>query len=138
MTPEQMEAMLTRIMGAMNQPKTDASTLGPMRPCEWGTDRMKRVKFFKDWKKEAEVRMKYLGEADEKRKLCLIQTWGGPELIEYMTRVAKVNFEDIPAVGDAGGITADTYTDGKVTKELAKHVNSPIAVYDLFNIKQDS
>ena len=48
--------------------------------------------------------MKYLGEADEKRKLCLIQTWGGPELIEYMTRVAKVNFEDIPAVGDAGGI----------------------------------
>ena len=140
MTPEQMEAMLTRIMGAMNQPKTDASTLGPMRPCEWGTDRMKRVKFFKDWKKEAEVRMKYLGEADEKRKLCLIQTWGGPELIEYMTRVAKVNFEDIPAVGDAGGITADTYTEAmeKVTKELAKHVNRTMAVYDLFNIKQDS
>ena len=136
---DQMEAILTRVMGAVAAPRSDASGLGPMRPCEWGTDRMKRVKYFKEWRKEAEVRMKYMSETDSQKKLCLIQSWGGPELIEYMTRIATVTFEPYTATGGAA-IPADTYDEAmtKVTTELAKHVNRTMAVYDLFNTKQDS
>ena len=136
---EQMEALLTRVMGAVAAPRSDASGLGPMRACEWGMDRMKRVKYFKEWKNEAEVRMKYMSETDSQKKLCLIQSWGGPDLIEYMTRIAGVTFE---AHRTAAGedVAADTYDQAmtKVTTELAKHVNRTMAVYDLFNTKQDS
>ena len=136
---EQMEALLTRVMGAVAAPRSDASGLGPMRACEWGMDRMKRVKYFKEWRNEAEVRMKYMSETDSQKKLCLIQSWGGPDLIKYMTRIAGVTFE---AHRTAAGedVAADTYDQAmtKVTTELARHVNRTMAVYDLFNTKQDS
>ena len=72
---EQLEAILTTAMGAVAAPRSDASGLGPMRPCEWGIDRMKRVKFFKEWRKEAEVRMKYMSETDS-QKNCASSSLG--------------------------------------------------------------
>ena len=82
--------------------------------------------------------MKFLGVEQDEKKLILLRSWGGAELVKFMKSHAKVKFEVTPAVGETPAIAADTYDDAvkKIKDELRKMVNRTMAMYQLFTTKQ--
>ena len=87
----------------------DASALGPMPPCILGANKMTRLQQFETWLEEAENRMKYLSVTDDTKKVILLRSWGGADLVKFMKSHAKVAFEAIPATDTTAAIQADTY-----------------------------
>ncbi len=116
----------------------DPAALGPMPPCVLSTDKMSRLTQFETWLEEAENRMKFIGITDGEKKLSLLRSWGGKDLVSFMKTHAKVKFEATPAVGTTAEIPADTYESAvqKAKVELRKSVNRTMAMFQLFNTKQ--
>ena len=82
--------------------------------------------------------MKYIGVNEDGKKLILLRSWGGADLVSFMKSHAKVKFEETPADGDTAAVPADSY-DAAITKikaELRKMVNRTMAMYQLFTTKQ--
>ena len=50
-------------------PRNDPSALGPMAPCSLGTNKMTKLTKFEEWLEEAENRMEYIGNQEDKDKI---------------------------------------------------------------------
>ena len=120
------------------QPSHDPNALGPMPPCVLTSEKISRLRQFETWLEEAENRMKFIGVDQDEKKLILLRSWGGAELVKFMKSHAKVKFEVTPAEGETPAIAADTYDEAvtKIKDELRKMVNRTMAMYQLFTTKQ--
>ena len=121
-------------------PRNDPSALGPMAPCILGTNKMTKLTKFEEWLEEAENRMEYIGNQEDKDKIILLKSWGGSELNDFMKTYITIRTAAQPAEGDNPAIQADTYTEvvEKIKTELNKMVNRTMAMHDLLNTKQGS
>ena len=128
---EQFKDLLSAIMQPQTQqqlntnpPKNDPAALGPIRPCNLGTNKMLKLTLFEEWLEEAENRMAYIGTDDDKSKIILLKSWGGAELIEFMKNTAKIE-------------TTDDYTTviDKIKIEFTKLVNRTMAMHSLLTTK---
>ena len=150
-TAEQFQTLLQTITNNVGQQQqqqqqvrqppaagNDPTALGPMPPCTLGVNKMTRLTQFETWLEEAENRMKYIGVRDDEKKVILLRSWGGSELVKFMKMHAKVKFEEIPAADTTAAIPADTYSQAvqKIKDELHKLVNRTMAMYQLFTTKQ--
>ena len=120
------------------QASNDPNALGPMPPCVLTSEKISRLRQFETWLEEAENRMKFIGVDDDQKKVILLRSWGGAELVKFMKSHAKVKFEVTPADGGTAAIPADTYEEvvTKIKDELRKMVNRTMAMYQLFTTKQ--
>ena len=120
--------------------KNDPAALGPIRSCALGTNKMTKLTKFEEWLDEAENRMAYIGIGDDKQKIILLKSWGGPELIEFMKSNVKIQYTEMQATVTAEAIPADTYSQviEKVKGEMMKLVNRTMAMHDLLTTKQGS
>jgi len=66
---------------AMPAPKNDPAALGPIR-CNLSTDKMQKLILLDEWLEDAENKMDYIGVTEDKEKIILLKTWGGPEMVE--------------------------------------------------------
>ena len=116
----------------------DASLLGPPPPCNLGTDKMKQHQHFETWLEEVENRMRYMGVTEDTKKISLLRSWGGPDLVKLMKAHAGVRFDDTPATADTEAIPADTYANAvkKIKDELGKLINRTLAMHQLMTCKQ--
>ena len=121
-------------------PRNDPSALGPIAPCSLGKNKMTKLTKFEEWLEEAENRMDYIGNQDDRDKIILLKSWGGSELNEFIkTRVSIITTQQ-PAVGEQPAVEPDTYPQvvEKIKAELRKLVNRTMAMHDLYNTKQGS
>ena len=116
----------------------DPAALGPMPPCIFGSNKLTRLQKFEAWLEEAQNRMTYIGTTDETKKLILLRSWGGLELVNFMKTHAKIIFEAVPATDSEAEIPIDTYDQAikKIKDELRKLVNRTMAMYQVFTTKQ--
>ena len=121
-------------------PRNDPSALGPMAPCSLGTNKMTKLTKFEEWLEEAENRMEYIGNQEDKDKIILLKSWGGSDLNDFLKTHVSIITTARPAVGDAPAVEADTYDQvvEKIKAELRKLVNRTMAMHDLYNTKQGS
>ena len=82
--------------------------------------------------------MQFLGVTEDSKKVILLRSWGGADLVKFMKTHAKVNFDTTPATDDTEAIPADSYKDtiDKTKKELQSLVNRTMAMHQLFTSKQ--
>jgi hypothetical protein len=82
--------------------------------------------------------MKYIGVTDDGKKVILLRSWGGEDLVKFMKTHAKIVFEAIPATDDTAAIPEDTYAQviTKVKDELRLLVNRTMAMHQLLTTKQ--
>ena len=123
-----------------NAQRNDPSALGPMAPCALGTNKMTKLTKFEEWLEEAENRMAYIGNQDDKDKIILMKSWGGSELNEFIKTHVSIVTTATPAEGTNAAVEPDTYAEvvEKIRTELRKLVNRTMAVHDLLNTKQGS
>ena len=90
------------------------------------------------WFGYAENRMRYIGVGEDDKKVILLRSWGGSELVTFMKTHAKIDFEAIPATATALETPADTYaqTTKKTKDELRQLVNCTMAMHQLLTTKQ--
>ena len=121
-------------------PRNDPSALGPMAPCSLGTNKMTKLTKFEEWLEEAENRMEYIGNQEDKDKIILLKSWGGSELNDFLKTHVSIVTAAQPADGEAPAVPADTYPQvvEKIKVELRKLVNRTMAMHDLYNTKQGS
>ena len=81
---EQLQALIAAVTSNNGPPPrelppscTDATALGPMPPCTLGANKMTRLQQFETWLEEAENRMKFIGVAEDEKKVILLRSWGG-------------------------------------------------------------
>ena len=81
--------------------------------------------------------MQFLSVTEDTKKVILLRSWGGAELVKFMKTHAKVKFEDTPAAGDTAAIPADTYKEviDKTKQELQSLVNRTMAMHQLLTSK---
>ena len=151
-TDDQFKAFMAAVMSkkediplqslstTMQAVRNDPAALGPIRQCILGNNKMVKLTKFEEWLEEAENRMSYIGTDDDKSKIILLKSWGGPELIEFMKSHVKVKYEHTPATSTAEEQTPDSYARviEKIKIELSKLVNRTMAMYDLLTTKQGS
>ena len=147
MTADQLETLVTRILGAAEgaaQPQGSALAVGPMGACVLGIDKVKRPKVFQDWVKEAQAKIDYMGITDNKQKVALLKSWAGRELLNFWEKEVRIQFTVIPAVIAGVGIAAvaeipaDSFDQilEKTRSELLKHVSRDRSLTDLLSMKQ--
>ena len=119
-------------------PRNDPSALGPMAPCTLGTNKMTKLTKFEEWLEEAENRMNYIGNQEDRDKIILLKSWGGSELNEFIKTHVAIRTTAQEAVDGNPAIPADTYDEvvEKIKVELRKLVNRTMAMHDLLNTKQ--
>ena len=120
--------------------RNDPSALGPFAPCSLGKNKMTKLTKFEEWLEEAENRMEYIGNQEDKDKIILLKSWGGSELTDFIkTRVDLVT-TGRPADGDQPAVEPATYPQviEKIKIELRRLVNRTMAMHDLYNTKQGS
>ena len=147
LTEDQFRQLLATIGAARTAPAADAdqqprnhpAALGPMKQCTFGVDKMMMLHKFEKWLEEAENRMTYIGTTDDPSKIILLRSWGGSDLVDHM-KLAKVKFDETPAVGTTPAIPADTYDQiiAKIRAELRSLVNKTMAMHTLLSTKQGS
>ena len=117
-----------------------AAVMGQMPPCVLGKDKVKRIKKFEDWLKDAETKMSVLNITDGKRKINFLRSCAGYELIEFWEKEARIRFTDIPANADLGIDAANAHTYAELVdvskKALLKLVNRDRAIIDLLRVEQ--
>ena len=115
-----------------------AAVIGQMAPCELGKDKLKRIKRYSDWFRDAEAKMKALNIVDNEAKLNFIRSCAGPELTEFWEKEVRIRTADIPAAGDVPAQAAHTYAE--VNREsrnaLLKLVNRDRAIMDIMKLEQ--
>ena len=99
---------------------------------------MTRLQQFETWLEEAENRMRFLGHTADAKKVILLRSWGGADLVKFMKTHAKVIFDITPATDTTAEIPADTYKEvvDKTKKELQSLVNRTMAMHQLLTSKQ--
>ena len=119
-------------------PRNDPAALGPMAPCTLGTNKMTKLTKFEEWLEEAENRMEYIGNQDDKDKIILLKSWGGSELNEFIKTCVTIVTVPQAATADTAAVEVDTYAEvvEKIKVELRKLVNRTMAMHDLYNTKQ--
>ena len=143
LTDEQLTTLITRLVGAAGG-TSEGSASGPMEPCNLGIDKVKRLKNFQDWCKEAEAKITYMGITEDTRKVALLKSWAGRTLLNFWEKEARIQFVTIPRIEAAGGqeavpeIPADTFDNiiKKTKAELLKHVSRDRSLTDLLQMKQ--
>ena len=98
--------------------RNNPSVLGPMRQCNLGDDKMKKLMIFDEWLEEAENRMDFIGINDDKEKLILLKTWGGPdvnEILKQQTSVFKIKQEP-----EESNDESNTSSGSKLPKSIIK------------------
>ena len=69
LTDAQLTTLINRLVGAAGGASQGAaSAVGPMEPCNLGIDKVKRLKNFQDWCKEAEAKITYMGINEDTKK----------------------------------------------------------------------
>ena len=121
-------------------PRNDPSALGPMAPCPLGKNKMTKLTKFEEWLEEAENRMDYIGNQEDKDKIILLKSWGGSELNDFLKTHVSINTTQRAADGDQPAVNPDTYDQviEKIKSELRKLVNRTMAMHDLYSTKQGS
>ena len=138
--PQQQAPDPTDTANAATAQRNDPSALGPMAPCALGTNKMTKLTKFEEWLEEAENRMDYIGNQEDKDKIILLKSWGGIELNEFIKTHVTIVTTAAPAEGTNPAVTPDTYEQvvDKIRVELRKLVNRTMAMHDLLNTKQGS
>ena len=145
LTDDQLTTLIARLVGAAGgESQGAASAVGPMEPCHLGIDKVKRLKNFQDWCKEAEAKITYMGITGDTRKVALLKSWAGRTLLNFWEKEARIQLEKIPRIPAAGGqaevpeIPADTFENiiKKTKVELLKHVSRDRSLTDLLQMKQ--
>ena len=145
LTDEQLTTLITRLVGAAGgTSEGSASAVGPMEPCNLGIDKVKRLKNFQDWCKEAEAKITYMGITEDTRKVALLKSWAGRTLLNFWEKEARIQFVTTPRTEAAGGraavpeIPADTFDNiiKKTKAELLKHVSRDRSLTDLLQMRQ--
>ena len=145
LTDEQLTTLITRLVGAAGgTSEGSASAVGPMEPCNLGIDKVKRLKNFQDWCKEAEAKITYMGITEDTRKVALLKSWAGRTLLNFWEKEARIQFVTIPRIEAAGDqaavpeIPADTFDNiiKKTKAELLKHVSRDRSLTDLLQMRQ--
>ena len=147
LTDAQLQTLITALTTNNNaapappapaQVRNDAAALGPMPPCTLGSNKMTRLQQFETWLEEAENRMHFIGVTEDEKKVRLLRSWGGPDLVKFMKTHANVLFEATPATATAEAIPADNYTQSvtKIKTELRQLVNKTMAMHQLMTTDQ--
>ena len=118
--------------------RNDAAALGPMPPCILGSNKMTRLQQFETWLEEAENRMTFLEVTQDQKKVILLRSWGGADLVKFMKTHANAQFEAIAATDTSAAVPADTYAQivEKTKKELRTLVNRTMAMHQLMKSQQ--
>ena len=82
--------------------------------------------------------MRFIGVTDDTKKVSLIRSWGGPDLVKFMKTHAGVRFEETPETATAAAVPADTYAEAvkKIKDELGKLINRTLAMHQLMSCTQ--
>ena len=145
LTDAQLTTLINRLVGAAGGASQGAaSAVGPMEPCNLGIDKVKRLKNFQDWCKEAEAKITYMGINEDTKKVALLKSWAGRILLNFWEKEARIHLEKIPGIPAAGEqvavpeVPADTFEEiiRKTKAELLKHVSRDRSLTDLLQMKQ--
>ena len=60
-----------------------AGVIGQMAPCELGKDKLKRIRRYNDWIRDAEAKMKALNITTNEVMLNCVTSYAGQELTEF-------------------------------------------------------
>jgi len=125
---------------AMPAPKNDPAALGPIR-CNLSTDKMQKLILLDEWLEDAENKMDYIGVTEDKEKIILLKTWGGPEMVElFALRNPTSTQAQEQMKKRANEEDALTYmqTTERLRNYLAQMVNRTMAMHQLLGTKQGS
>ena len=142
---EQFQTLMAAITGGQQQqampavaatatPKNDPAALGPIRQCSLGTDKMQKLILFNEWLDDAENRMDYIGVTEDKEKIILLKTWGGPEMVELIR--AERSHLNTGARANEEGEPTYMQTVERLRHYLARMVNRTMAMHQLLGTKQ--
>ena len=67
-----------------------AALVGQVPPCLLGKNKLKRYKKWRDWIKDAENKMTFLGIEEENKKISFIRSCAGAELTEFWDKEARI------------------------------------------------
>ena len=144
MTNDQLQQLITALTGAAGgRAAGAAAVMGQLAPCQLGKDRIKRVKKFEDWIRDAEAKIKVLQLNTDQEKIDFIKSCAGHELIEFWTKEARVRFEPVPRDDDAQPPVpeqaAHTYTEilRETRRQLMQIISQERAFIDLMRIEQN-
>ena len=144
MTNDQLQQLITALTGAAGgRAAGAAAVMGQLAPCQLGKDRIKRVKKFEDWIRDAEAKIKVLQLNTDQEKIDFIKSCAGHELIEFWTKEARVRFEPVARDDDAQPPVpeqaAHTYTEilRETRRQLMKIISQERAFIDLMRIEQN-
>ena len=143
MTNAQLQQLIAALTGAAEgRAAGAAAVIGQLGPCQLGKDRIKRVKKFEDWIRDAEAKIKVLKLNSDDEKKDFIKSCAGHELLEFWLKEARIRFETVPRDDTVQPPipeqAAHTYEEilKETRKQLMKIVSQERAVIDLFRIEQ--
>ena len=143
MTNIQLQELIAALTGAAGgRAAGAAAVMGQLAPCQLGKDRIKRVKKFEDWIRDAEAKIKVLKLNTDEEKIDFIKSCAGHELLELWMKEVRIRFETIPRDDTAQPPVPEqpAHTYAEILKEtrsqLMKIVSQERAVIDLFRIEQ--
>ena len=104
MTADQFARLIATLRGGGGGGAAGAAgaavVIGPMGPCVLGKDKLKRLKKWTDWHKDAENKMTFLGITDSGQKMNFLRSCAGAKLTEFWEKEVSVVFE---ATREGGG-----------------------------------
>ena len=143
MTNNQLQQLIAALTGAAEGRAAEAAAgIGQLGPCQLGKDRIKRVKKFEDWIRDAEAKIKVLKLNTDEEKKDFIKSCVGHELLEFWLKEARIRFETVPRDDTVQPPlpeqAAHTYKEilKETRKQLMEIVSQERAVIDLFRIEQ--
>ena len=99
LSAEQFQALLatiTKTGAAASSARNAAATLGPIRQCSLGSDKMRKLTLFNEWLKEAENCMECIvvlvSPTIKKRSYCSRRGSGGASDITKLIKLEKTPF----------------------------------------------
>ena len=117
-----------------------AALVGQISPCLLGKNKLKRYKKWRDWIKDAENKMTFLGIEANDKKISFIRSCAGAELTEFWDKEARIRFVDVPAdlANNVAAQNKHTYVEIlKETKDaILKYVNRERAIIELLRLEQ--
>ena len=143
MTNDQLQQLITALTGAAGgRAAGAAAVMGQLTPCQLGKDRIKRIKKFEDWIRDAEAKIKVLKLNTDQEKIDFIKSCAGHELIEFWAKEVRVRFESVPGDNTAQPpvqeLAAHSYAEilRETRAQLMKIISQERAFIDLMRIEQ--
>ena len=149
LTNKQFKQMLTKIVGARQEGaggqtqvgggESNAAVIRPMQPCTLGVDKTRRLETFGDWIRECQVQMDFMNITNDGRKIALIRSWAGPDLMNFWDKEAWINWVAIQGQDGNVETPADTFNQiiEKTKAEIKNHINKDRAMIELISTKQE-